>query len=322
MARRSGPLDKSEGLRKKLLGLLNEFDVHLRKGDLRMRVKALIPAFNTLRDLGASLIPRTDASNARARIISYLRSYPFLVIDGNELMVVSGIQEWARRLRELRVQFGWWIYSGVTLKQISLEDREQAASIKNEYGIEASMVKPDQYVLMRREQDKEAALRWNQINEIRREKLGVRDKILKFLILNVGSTVHGEELAYLAGGKKEWARRVRELRTEFGWAISTRQSGRSDLPIGAYLLEHDRQAVPHDRKIPDVVRVEVLERDRFRCVNCGWELKDASASDPRKYLELHHIEHHGKGGKNIAKNLVTLCNVHHDAVHAGKLEVK
>ena len=319
MARRSGPLDKSEGLRKKLLSLLNGFEAHLLNGDLRARVQALIPAFNALRDLGASLIPRTEASNARARIISYLKSYPFLVIDGGELMVVSGIQEWARRLRELRVQFGWWIYSGVTLRQISLEDEAQAATIKAEYGIDPAKIKPDQYVLMRQEQDREAALRWNQINEIRREKLGVREKILKFLMLNTAKSVHGEELAYLAGGKKEWARRVRELRTEFGWAISTRQSGRLDLPIGAYLLEHDRQAVQHDRKIPDIVRVEVLERDQFRCKKCRWALKDASPTDPRKFLELHHIEHHGKGGKNVVKNLVTLCNVHHDAVHAGKL---
>jgi hypothetical protein len=34
---------------------------------------------------------------------------------------------------------------------------------------------------------------------------------------------------------------------------------------------------------------------------------------------LHHRKHHAAGGKNVADNLITLCNVHHDAVHAGRL---
>lgn len=321
MARRSQSLGKTEGLRRKLLRLLEGFEDHLRKGDLRERVKALVPAFHALRDLGASLIPKAEAPNARARVISYLRRYPFRVIDGDELMVVSGIQEWARRLRELRVQFGWWIYSGVTLKQIAAEDKEQAKALKTELGIDAASIKPDQYVLIREEQDRDAALRWHQINELRRERAGVREKILKFLKLSVGKAVTGEELAYLAGGKKEWARRVRELRTEFGWSVLTRQSGRPDLPIGVYMLEHARQAEEHDRSIPDEIRVEVLQRDRFACRKCGWTQRDASSADPRKYLELHHIEHHKRGGPNTVENLITLCNVHHDAVHAGRLSV-
>jgi hypothetical protein len=234
-------------------------------------------------------------------------------------MVVSGIQEWARRVRELRVQFGWWIYSGVTLKQIASEDKNQAAALEKEFQFDPSKVKPDQYVLVRKEQDKEAALRWNQLNEIRREKIGVREKILKFLKLNVGKSVGGEELAYLARNRKEWARRVRELRTEHGWSVLTRQSGRPDLPIGAYMLEHLRQAEPHDRKIEDDVRVEVLERDSYCCQKCGWKLSDAKAADRRTFLELHHRKHHAAGGKNVADNLITLCNVHHDAVHAGRL---
>ncbi|MFD2579587.1 HNH endonuclease signature motif containing protein [Novosphingobium colocasiae] len=37
------------------------------------------------------------------------------------------------------------------------------------------------------------------------------------------------------------------------------------------------------------------------------------------FLELHHlIEHKAKGG-NTVENLVTICNVHHDQVHAGRL---
>ncbi len=55
------------------------------------------------------------------------------------------------------------------------------------------------------------------------------------------------------------------MRTEEGWPIVTKNTGRDDLPVGVYVLEEDRQAYVHDRKIPDPVRVAVLTRDHFRC---------------------------------------------------------
>ena len=87
------------------------------------KVIALIPAFHKLRDLGSSLIPGDKASSARERLVAYLVRYPRRVIDGDELMVVSGIAEWARRIRELRVQFGWSIYSGVTFNDMAEDAR-------------------------------------------------------------------------------------------------------------------------------------------------------------------------------------------------------
>ena len=119
MARRSRPDEKPESIRAALVDLLSNFAVELERTDLRAKVKALIPAFHKLRDLGCSLIPKTEASSARDRIIAYFRRYPRKVIDGDELMVVSGIAEWARRVRELRVQFVWSIYSGVTFHHMA-----------------------------------------------------------------------------------------------------------------------------------------------------------------------------------------------------------
>ncbi len=107
----------------------------------------------------------------------------------------------------------------------------------------------------------DAAHRWRIANEIRKKKLGVRDKILEYMRRNVGKHITGEELRYIANDRSEWARRVRELRTEFGWPITTKSTGRPDLPVGVYALEQDRQSPPHDRKIPDSVRREVLRRD-------------------------------------------------------------
>jgi hypothetical protein len=318
--RRSRPEKEPEAIRKSLVDLLTNFAAELKKSDLRAKVIALVPAFHKLRDLGSSLIPRNEASSARERIIAYFKRYPRLAIDGDELMVVSGIGEWARRVRELRVQFGWAIYSGVTFRDMA-EDATaahntlEAAALEAALGVHPSKIKNDQYVLMREEQDRHAAYRWNVLNEVRRKKVSVTDKIIEYFRKNVGEEITGEELKYLAKDKKEWARRVRELRTEQGWPIVTKNSGRQELAIGVYVLEEDRQTYEHDRHIPDPVRVAVLQRDGFKCVRCGWNRSMLSPDDPRKMLELHHVRHHKDKGKNTAENLITLCNVHHDEEH-------
>lgn len=316
MARRSQPSNVPEELRQSLVELLTNFAEELKKEDLREKVVALVPAFHKLRDLGSSLIPQSEAASARERIIAYLKQYPRVVIDGDELMVVSGIDEWARRVRELRVQFGWWIYSGVTFNQMAQNPDDEA--MLRTMGIDPKTIRPDQYVLMREEQDRDAAHRWNVLNEIRKKKVSVKEKIIEYLRKNVGTPVTGEELSYLAGDTKEWARRVRELRTEDGWPIATKNTGRNDLPVGVYVLEEDRQAYEHDRIIPDPIRVAVLERDGFKCTCCGWSRDKLNRDDPRKMLELHHKQQHKDGGENTAENLITLCNVCHDAIHRQK----
>jgi hypothetical protein len=138
----------------------------------------------------------------------------------------------------------------------------------------------------------------------------------------VGKPITGEELAYIAKDAREWNRRTRELRTEEGWPIKTKMSGRPDLPTGVYILEENKQAEPHDRHISDSVRVEVLTRDYFACRHCGWSQDQATQEDPRRFLELHHLEHHATGGSNEENNLVTLCNVHHDEVHKRKMNAE
>ncbi len=313
--RRLQPNDRPEALQRSLADLLANFSDELQRTDLRAKVLALVPAFHKLRDLGSSLIPRAEAPSARDRIIAYLRRYPRTVIDGDELMVVSGIGEWARRVRELRVQFGWWIYSGVTFSEIAADRAEDATNLRELLGVDPTQIRPDQYVLMREEQDREAAHRWGLLNEVRKKPGSVKSRIIDYFRQNVGAQITGEELKYLAKDAKEWARRVRELRTEDGWPIVTKNSGRDDLAVGVYVLEEDRQALPHDRAIPDTVRVAVLTRDGFRCVNCHWGRNDLSPEDPRKMLELHHKQHHRDRGSNAEDNLITLCNVCHDEVH-------
>lgn len=291
-----------------LLSLIQNFEIELRTDDLRAKVISLVPVCHSLRSLGSSLIPRESASSARNRILFYFQKYPHIVIKGDELMVVSGIQEWARRVRELRVQFGWSIVTGVTAKEMN---QEEEFPVK---GIDVDELSPDDYILLDTNQDRDAALRWNIANEIRRKSAGVRDKILEFMRFNIGKPITGEELRYVAKDRTEWARRLRELRTEFGWPVVSKSTGRPDLPVGTYILESDRQSPKHDRDIPDPLRRKVLRRDEYKCTNCGWEHKLWNRSDPR-HLELHHIKQHSKGGKNVEENLSTLCTVCHDEVH-------
>jgi len=303
----------------RLKGLLDAFGERLAQADLRDQVRSLIPVFHELRSLGCGLLPESPGS-ARERIIAYLRRYPMTLIDGDELLVISGIGEWARRVRELRVQFGWWIYTGVTLRELAEENPQAAADLTARLGVPIDQIRPDHYLLASAEQDRDSAHRWNVLNGIRKQSMGVKAKVLAYLRANVGTPVTMEELRYLAGDRNEWARRVRELRTEDGWPIFTRMQGRPDLPVGSYVLDEDKQAPEHDRRIPDDVRIAVLERDGFACRACGWTLAQLRPEDPRKFLELHHVEHHRHGGANTVANLVTLCNVHHDQVHAGRIE--
>lgn len=309
-----------EVLRHQLVDLLNDFEQRLNEDDLRDQVQALVPAVYLLRDLGSSLIPKNDASSARERILYYLRRYKFKVIAGDELAVVSGISEYARRVRELRVEYGWPIYSGMTVKEMLEEESEGTDEVFGSeiatYEIQA--MNSDDYILVG-EQDRDAAHRWNLANDIRKLDDSIRDRLLKYLRANVGQPVTGEELKYVARGAQSWPRRTRELRTEEGWPVATRNSGRPDLPVGVYILEADRQASPHDRNIPDSARIEVLERDNFKCRCCGWDSSERKDEDPRTLLELHHIEHHAEGGSNDPDNLITLCNVHHDEVHRKKM---
>ena len=177
-----------------------------------------------------------------------------------------------------------------------------------------STMSPSDYILLSSRHDRDAAHRWNIANTIRKKRESVRDKILEYLKANIGKGVTNEELRYVAGDKTEWARRVRELRTEYGWPIATKTTGIPDLDVGVYVLQAIRQSPEHDRNIPDDVRRDVLRRDGYKCQQCQWTHKEWNPSDPR-HLELHHIKHHIKGGSNKRDNLKTLCTVCHDKLH-------
>jgi hypothetical protein len=310
------PTATSDELRSQLTDFLKEGSDRA-ESKLREEVRRYVTANQTLRQLGAQLLPGGEGLSARARILLYFQQHAGEVVDGDELMVVSGISEYARRIRELRVQEGWPILSGNSVREMR---SEMGAELPWE-SLPPEM-RPDQYLLAECHQDADAANRWKTANRIRRQRTGVQTKLLQFFRENLGQHITSEELRYVAGDTSEWARRTRELRTEEGWPIVTKFTGDPDLPMGVYVLARDEQAPVHDRHIPEIVRREVMLRDGWSCRwnGCGWSPSDAK-HDPR-FLEVHHIIQHVHGGLNEAINLVTLCNLHHDETHrSGRLDL-
>ena len=304
--------DSVQQTRKKLQDLLGQFDASIER-DLRDKVLEIIPMWDQLNKLGCELIPKETASSARDRILYYFISYPKTIISYKEIQIISGISEWARRIRELRIEFGWSIASGVVAKD--MYSAGEFIEIGDLPDIEK--MKVTDYIMFNTNQDRDAAHRWHVAKEIRNSKGGSKSKILAFFRKTVGNVITGDELRYVAKDASEWARRLRELRTEDGWPITTFWSGRPDLSIGEYVLEEDRQAQVHDRKIDDKTRKQVLDRDKRTCQNCSWSRKDWIPELPR-HLEIHHILPHAYGGKSISENLITYCNACHDEIHRRK----
>jgi len=273
---------------------------------LRQKVLQLVSIRHAVSDLGVTVAVDHNLSrtSARERIRVYFFENAGTPIDGEELAVVSGILDYARRVRELRVEQGFRIFTG--------------ASADENSGV---ILKPDQYQLISVEPDLDAARRWAVANRIRRGPGGSQAKVLEFLRENVGRIVTTEDLAYVAKNAREFARRARELRTEEGYALATRFTGRPDLGMGEYILiTLDRIAEPHDRHIPLEIQRAVYERDDNTCRICGWNLARWSQADPR-ILELHHVNPHARRGQNVAANLIVICSKCHDRVHAGQITI-
>jgi len=258
---------------------------------LRERVKNFVPLSHDVKELALFHVqPMLPFDSGAERILAYLKLFVGQEIEGEELEVVSGISEYARRVREWRVEFGWPIVH-----------------------------KGSRYVLERDQPDAEKAKLWSILNSVRRGEGGARDKMLAlFRSLPIGKPVSTAQLRYVAHGKD--MRRVRELRTEFGWRIMTRNTGMPQLRADQYVLVDPEPMEAHDRHVDTETLIAVLERDKNTCQKCGWHPGDRTPGDPRQYIELHHIAWHSKGGANERKNLATLCNVHHRAVHTLRLE--
>lgn len=137
-----------------------------------------------------------------------------------------------------------------------------------------------------------------------------RAKLRQHFLDNIGEVMTSDELREVAGGITEWARRVRELRSEEGYQILT-NNDRSDLRPGQYVLEDAVPKPAFSRNISKETRAFVLDRNGFTCQMCG-----AVAGEPHPYdssrktrLQIGHIIDKSKGGTDDPSNLRALCSV-------------
>lgn len=144
--------------------------------------------------------------------------------------------------------------------------------------------------------------------ETAEEKSGSKQKILVFLLANMGRIIEGDEIRAAAGNVSEWARRVRELRTEDGYHILTHRD-RATLKPGQYLLETSKRLPVFPRDISKETRAYVLERNGYTCQMCGLAAGDPDPFDPTRTVRLTmgHIIDKSKGGSDEPGNLRAVC---------------
>lgn len=142
------------------------------------------------------------------------------------------------------------------------------------------------------------------------KKSGARTMLRSHFLGNIGRVMESAELREVSGNISEWARRVRELRTEEGYQILTHHD-RSDLKPGQYLLENPKPQPAFERAISKETRALVLDRNGFTCQMCGAVAGEPHPYDPNRKTRLHigHIVDKSMGGTDDAANLRAICSV-------------
>lgn len=139
---------------------------------------------------------------------------------------------------------------------------------------------------------------------------GARSRLRAHFLANIGRVMDSTELRPIAGNISEWARRVRELRTEEGYQILT-HNDRSSLKPGEYLLETAKPEPAFARGISKETRAYVLDRNGFTCQMCGAVAGEPHPYDTTRKTRLHigHVIDKSMGGTDDAANLKAICSV-------------
>ena len=139
---------------------------------------------------------------------------------------------------------------------------------------------------------------------------GARAKLRAHFLANLNRVMESTELREVANGISEWARRIRELRTEEGFLILT-HNDRADLKPGQYLLETAKPQPAFARDISKETRAFVLDRNGFTCQMCGAVAGEPHPYEPSRKTRLHlgHTIDKSMGGSDEASNLRAICSV-------------
>lgn len=223
--------------------------------------------------------------SGRDRVRRFMVRHVGEPVSSAQLSGVAGIYEWARRVRELRVEEGWPIESGVFRADLDAQV----------------------YILTASEPDAELAARWRLASVCRRARTSAKARGLTYLKELHPLPASQDQLFYVMN-IASWQRRLRELDEE-GWEIRS-NIDEPELRPGSYRLASLDMRPPRQRKAIKL-RWEILERDVFRCQDCG-----ASRGDPDVRLQVHHLREVSRGGSNDPVNLITLCSNCHAGRHA------
>ena len=145
---------------------------------------------------------------------------------------------------------------------------------------------------------------------VKKESQGARAKLRQYFLANIGRVMGSDELRKASGNISEWARRIRELRTEEGYQILT-HNDRGDLTPGQYLLESKKPQPAFARAISKETRALVLDRNGFTCQMCGAVAGEPHPYDPGRKTRLHigHVIDKSMGGTDDRGNLRAICSV-------------
>ncbi len=246
-----------------------------RWGELQARIES---SLNGVSD-------RLGQSSATARLLFYFEAHVGEVVNKNQLRGVAGIGEWARRVRELRVEEGYRIVNGASRDGMSLSE----------------------YLLESLERDEQLAADWSLAKKVRGQQGSGKDRLLEYLKAVYPRAADMERLGFVAK-IQSWPRRMREL-SEEGWQVRSSLMDPA-LDPGDYRLESLIQASGRAREAMKL-RGEILERDEYSCCQCG---RCPQVDGVR--LEVHHLEWVSRGGSNDPSNLQTLCSACHSYQHS------
>ena len=73
---------------------------------------------------------------------------------------------------------------------------------------------------------------------------------------------------------------------------------------------------PKKKRIVNQKEIDYVHHKRDGACIAGLELKQQCIGA----LHVHHIDTKGSGGDDVRENLITLCTLHHEDVHWGRIK--
>jgi len=92
------------------------------------------------------------------------------------------------------------------------------------------------------------------------KKKSSKQKILEFMLENIGEVLEAKDIQAASGWVAEWARRIRELRDEQGYQILSHKD-KAELKPGQYILVSHKRKPVFARNISKETRAFVLDRN-------------------------------------------------------------